>query len=212
MFSLPQPFDRGIEQDLLQRAAMDRELRPFVTGLDAARLAPDRLAVLGEIRQFPGADAGRIELVVQAELDQFAHRMRQHVDADAERPQLGHAFEHFGGNADLVQAERQRQPADAAAGDEYGHVTPLLLHGRHDMGGGRGQLRNGAYSGVARPFAEHGAAERIRAARIALPSTDGSSLTFEVIALLIQWSKLACHGRAKSRIRTVSRPDISAAC
>ena len=29
-----------------------------------------------------------------------------------------HAFEHFGGNADLVQAERQRQPADAAAGDE----------------------------------------------------------------------------------------------
>ena len=62
---------------------------------------------------------------MQAELDQFAHRMRQHVDADAERLQLGHAFEHPSGNADLVQAERQCQPADAAAGDEYGHVTPL---------------------------------------------------------------------------------------
>jgi hypothetical protein len=53
----PQPLGRGIEQDLLQRAAMDRELRPFVAGLDAARLAPDRLALLGKIREFPGADA-----------------------------------------------------------------------------------------------------------------------------------------------------------
>ena len=123
---LAQPFDRGIEQDLLQRAAMDRELRPFVAGLDAARLAPDRLAALGEIGELLGADGVRIERVEQAEFDQFAHRMRQHVDADAERLQLGHAFEHFGGNADLVQAERQRQPADAAACDEYGHVTPLF--------------------------------------------------------------------------------------
>ena len=54
---LAQPLDRGIEQDLLQRAAMDRELRPFVTGLDAARLAPDRLAVLGEIGELFGAHA-----------------------------------------------------------------------------------------------------------------------------------------------------------
>ena len=28
------------------------------------------------------------------------------------------------GNADLVQAERQRQPADAAAGDENRHAMP----------------------------------------------------------------------------------------
>src|SRR6478752_10561582 len=97
-----QPFGRGIEQDLLQRAAMDRELRPFVTGLNTARLAPDRLAVLGKIRKFTGAHARRVEAVVQTELDQLAHRMQQHIDADAERLQLGHAFEYFGGNADLV--------------------------------------------------------------------------------------------------------------
>ena len=121
-----QPLDRGIEQNLLQRAAMDRKLRPFVTGLDAARLAPDRLAVLGEIGEFFGADAGRVEPVVQAELDQFAHRMRQHVDADAERPQLRHAFKNSGRYADLVQAERQRQPADTAARDENSHVTPPI--------------------------------------------------------------------------------------
>src|SRR5712675_3379548 len=78
----PQPFGRGVEQDLLQRAAVDRKLRPFVTGLDAAGLAPDRLAVLGEIRELLGAYASRVERVMQAELDQFAHRVRQHVDAD----------------------------------------------------------------------------------------------------------------------------------
>src|ERR1019366_375862 len=118
---LSQPLGRGVEQDLLQRAAMDRELRPSVAGLDAARLAPDRLAVLGKIREFPGAHARRVELVEQAEFDQLAHGVRQHVDADAERLPLGHALEYFGGDADLVQAEPQRQPADAAAGDKYGH-------------------------------------------------------------------------------------------
>jgi hypothetical protein len=39
----------------------------------------------------------------------------------------GHAFENSGGDADLVQAERQRQSADAAARDENGHDTPLQL-------------------------------------------------------------------------------------
>ena len=124
-----QPLGRGIEQDLLQRAAMDRELRPFVTGLDAARLAPDRLAVLGKIRKFLGAHARGVEPVEQAEFDQFAHGMRQHVDADAERLQLGHALEDFGGNADLMQAERQRQPANAAAGDENRHDHALVMVG-----------------------------------------------------------------------------------
>ena len=119
-----QPLGRGIEQDLLQRAAMDRELRPFVTGLDAARLAPDRLAVLGKIRQFLGAHGGRVEPVVQAEFDQLPHRMRQHVDTDPERPQFGHALKDAHWCADLVQAERQRQAADAAARDENRHDTP----------------------------------------------------------------------------------------
>jgi hypothetical protein len=34
---------------------------------------------------------------------------------------------YFGGNPDLMQAERQRQPADAAARDKYGHDAPLSL-------------------------------------------------------------------------------------
>src|SRR3984957_8979830 len=73
------PFGRGIEQDLLQRAAMDRELRPSIAGLDAARFAPDRLAVLGKERQFPGAPARCVELVEQAAVAPFAPRRRHAV-------------------------------------------------------------------------------------------------------------------------------------
>src|SRR5439155_614917 len=58
-----EPFDCGIEQDLLQGAAMDRELRPLVAGLETSWFAPDRLAVLGEERQFLGADTGSVEPV-----------------------------------------------------------------------------------------------------------------------------------------------------
>ena len=69
---------------------------------------------------------------MQAKLDQLAHRMRQHVDADAERFQLGNTLEHADGNADLVQAERQRQSANAAAGDKDGHERALDVWHAHD--------------------------------------------------------------------------------
>src|SRR2546430_8296556 len=62
-----QPLDRGVEQNLLQRAAMDRELRPLVAGLAAARLAPDRLAMFGEISEFAGAHGRSVEAILQAE-------------------------------------------------------------------------------------------------------------------------------------------------
>ena len=55
---------------------------------------------------------------LQAELGQLAHRVRQQVDADAEPPELRRALEHAARHADLVQAERERQPADAAADDD----------------------------------------------------------------------------------------------
>src|SRR5262249_24656518 len=67
--------------------------------------------------------------------------MREHIDADAERLQLGDAFEHLCRDADLVQAERKGQPANAAACDKYGHGAPLR-EGRHRMTNVTGQLRN----------------------------------------------------------------------
>ena len=63
-----------------------------------------------------------------------AARVRQHIDADPERLQLRHALEYFGRHADLVQAERQRQPPDAAACDQYRHGTPLVTSFRSSHG------------------------------------------------------------------------------
>src|SRR5262249_4044725 len=116
-----QPLDCGLEKDLLQPPAMNRELRPFITGLQAARLAPDRLAALGEVGKFAGSHARGLELIEKPELDQLANGVRQHVDTDAERLELSDALEDFGRYADLMQAERQRQSADSATCDENGH-------------------------------------------------------------------------------------------
>jgi hypothetical protein len=83
--------------------------------------------MLGEIGQFPSSDVRGIEPLMQAKLDQFANGMRKHIDADPERLKLGYALEDFGANADLMQAERQCQAADAAAGNKNRHVDLILL-------------------------------------------------------------------------------------
>lgn len=123
------------------------ELRPFIAGLDAAGLAPDRLAVLGKIRELAGAHGGGVKLVEQAKLDQLAHGMRQNIDADAKRLQRRDALEDFGGNADLMQAECQRQSADAAAGDKNGHDAPSLLRSRSWHGSGAVGNRESPFRG-----------------------------------------------------------------
>ena len=53
---------------------------------------------------------------------------------------FGDTLEHFYGNADCVEAERKRQPADAAAGDEYGHDKAPPIRGVLAQAGSRGQL------------------------------------------------------------------------
>src|SRR5205814_1137824 len=64
---LAEPLLDGAMDDALQTAAMDRELRYVVAGAEAARLAPDLLAVAVEIIQFIGTNSDRIELVQQPE-------------------------------------------------------------------------------------------------------------------------------------------------
>jgi hypothetical protein len=44
--------------------------------------------------------------------------VRQHVDAHAERLDLGRRLEDAAGDAAPVQIERERQPADAGADEE----------------------------------------------------------------------------------------------
>ncbi len=58
-----EPFLDGAMDHALQPAAMDRELRNVMAGIDAADLAPDFLAVTVEIIKLVGADRDVVELL-----------------------------------------------------------------------------------------------------------------------------------------------------
>ena len=62
-----QPLDHGLMNDALQPAAMDRELRHVMAGIEPALFVPDLLAVAGQIEQLVGADRDLIEPVQQAD-------------------------------------------------------------------------------------------------------------------------------------------------
>ena len=66
--ALAEPRAHRLEDHALQPAAMDRELRHVVAGVEAARLAPDLLAEPVGVDQFVGADADRVEPLQQPEL------------------------------------------------------------------------------------------------------------------------------------------------
>ncbi len=58
---LTQPGDDGVVDDLLQPAAMNRELGKVKAGVRAAQFAPDFLAEAAQVVQFLGADADSVE-------------------------------------------------------------------------------------------------------------------------------------------------------
>src|SRR6266540_2088994 len=98
--------DRG-QEDLVQIRPVDRDLRPIVAGVAPARLAVDQLAVARIEADLAGLDALGGELIGDAEVAQDLRCMRQQVDADAERLDLGHGLEHAAGDADLMQRDRK---------------------------------------------------------------------------------------------------------
>ena len=123
---IAQPLDHGLMDDALQPAAMDRELRHVVAGIEPALFVPDFLAVAGQIKQLVGADRDLVEPVQQAEAGEFADRMRQRVDADAEFADGIGLLEQFAADAAGPQHQRGGQAADTAADDNRLHrLTPL---------------------------------------------------------------------------------------
>src|SRR4029079_10378653 len=125
---LAQPFLDGAMDHALQASAMDRELRHVVTGIEAARLAPDFLAVTVEIIQLVGTNSGSVEPVQQAKAGQFADRMRQGVDADAEFANGIGLFEQFAVDAARPQHQRGGEAPDAASDDDRLHPRYSTLH------------------------------------------------------------------------------------
>ncbi len=113
--------DEGLEQHHLQVAAMDGELRHVVAGKAAGRLAVDELAEAVVEAIFARGDGDLGERIFETERAEFARGMRQDVDADADRLELGRRLEDAAGDAGAMQHQAQRQAADAGADDEHFH-------------------------------------------------------------------------------------------
>jgi hypothetical protein len=118
-----------VEQDRLQIAAMDRELRPWVARPAPQRLLIDELAEAVEKDTLGGLDRDARERRLQAELAERLGRVRQEVDADPDRLDLGRGLEDAARNAAPMQLQCERQAADAGPDDEYlaSILQPVVL-------------------------------------------------------------------------------------
>ncbi len=112
-----QATDRGIPQHTVQHAAVNAQLRLCIAGVAAAQLAVHELAVAREEAAIEVLDGLAFERVLQPERSEFAHRVGQQRDADAQRLELAHTLEHGAADAALVQRQREGEAGDAAADD-----------------------------------------------------------------------------------------------
>ena len=111
-------FAERVEQHHLQVAAMNRELRVVVAGGAAERLLIDQLPEAIEEGGVLCCDRDPGQRRFKPERGEFLGRMRQQIDADADRTHLGNGFVDAAGNAGLVQAQSERQAADPGADDD----------------------------------------------------------------------------------------------
>ena len=81
-----EPLTDRLQQDHLQRAAVDRVLRPTEAGRPTARILHDLLTILAQVFERARLDAVRRQRLAEPQLDEFARPVGQQVDADAERP------------------------------------------------------------------------------------------------------------------------------
>src|SRR5579872_3857265 len=127
--------------------------------VDAAHVAPNFLAMTIEIIEHVSADRDIVKFLQQAELGQFADRVRQGVDADPELADGVGLFEQFTSDAAGAKHQRRGQTTDTATDDNYFHrlnsTQPALS--AHETRGERAQTAcHSAYSAasgfVASPF------------------------------------------------------------
>ena len=66
--------------------------------------------------------------VAEPQLGQLPHRVREEVDADAERPQLVRPFDHGEvGVSRTLEAQGGRETADSGTDDDDLHTASLLM-------------------------------------------------------------------------------------
>jgi hypothetical protein len=113
-------FDHRAMEHAKQLAAVNGELRPAIAGGNAARLAPDPLAVFGVVGELRGRDPNGVQLVEQAELRELACRVRKHVDPDTKLLDARRRLVHVDvTETRVIQRQGERHSADAAARDRH---------------------------------------------------------------------------------------------
>jgi hypothetical protein len=80
----PKSVEGGLPQQHLQLAAMDRELRPRISGGEPPRLLLNSDPITRQEGQRLGSNSGGIKSWQEPEVVEHAYRVRQHVDADAQ--------------------------------------------------------------------------------------------------------------------------------
>ena len=122
---LAEPRARRLIDHSLQPAAMDRELRHVVAGIEPARLAPDLLAEAVQVEQLVGADRDGVEPFQEAELLQLLDGVRQRVDADAELADAVGLLVDLALDTTRMQHQRGGQPANSPADNDRLHALTL---------------------------------------------------------------------------------------
>jgi hypothetical protein len=111
-----------IEQPL-QLAAMDGELRPLVAGQPPTPLRVNFSSVQPDERPFLSRDSHLGEFrFFDPELVQLTYGIGLQVDAHTQWTHIPHRFENDAVDSNLMECQGCRQPADAAAGDDYGLI------------------------------------------------------------------------------------------
>ena len=159
-----EPLERDLVEQHLEGAAVHEALLVQVAHVHAALLGVDLLAEVVVEDRVLRVDGDRTELLEQAEVVDLGRADGLDVDADAERPELGHDLVDDRAEALLVQAERGEQAAGPGADDRDveiggGHVVVLVVGGEGWVGG----QEAGAESSARKPVVAAQARAALRA-------------------------------------------------
>jgi hypothetical protein len=113
-----------VEQDIVEVAAVNGELRRGIACQPAQRFAVDELTEAIIENRLPGHDGQPRQIAFESQFAQHLARVRQDIDACAQWRELRSRLEHAGPNARAMQRQRERQPPYPGTDDDDFHASP----------------------------------------------------------------------------------------
>jgi hypothetical protein len=124
-----QTFLDDFEQGGVQVGAVHRVVGPAVALVDPGRFLMDQLTELVEPEELFRFDGTPAKTRLDPQVGQTADRVREQVEADAQRLEFGRGFEDPAGDPGTLQVERSSETGDASADyrDMHGMVLLRLM-------------------------------------------------------------------------------------